>query len=270
MPKRVLFTDIDGTLTNITTGEYLRSKSIIRTLKQINVPIVLCSAKTMAEQELIRQELELTDPFIIENGGAIVVPEGYFPKSVLSLEECQRIGQFFIVELGESVSIIREKLNVLRNEFNFKFLAVGDISINELSNVTGLEPHLAQLMADRKFAETILSINKNDLLDFCTKATLMGLNVIYGGKFIDVTAGNDKGKAVCFLMGCFRKQYGENITFFGVGDSPNDAPMLNVVDVPMLVQRPDKTWSSLTTKNLIKLPGIGPKGLEYVFEIMLK
>jgi mannosyl-3-phosphoglycerate phosphatase family protein len=223
----------------------------------------------MAEQELIRQELGLTGPFIVENGGAILVPEGYFNKSVFC-QDGKRLGKFVIVELGRPVSFIREKLNVLRKESNLKFQAVGDLSLDELSKVTRLQPNLAKLMAEREFAETILSIEKDDLPDFSKRAQLMGLKVIYGGQFIDVTAGNDKGRAVSFLMDCFKKEYGKDVIFFGIGDSPNDVPMLSEVDVPMLVQKPDKTWSSVDLKNTINLPGIGPYALKYVLEIIMK
>ena len=270
MQKKVLFTDIDGTLTNILTGEYLCSKAIVKKLKQIGVPVILCSAKTMAEQEPIRVELELKDPFIVENGGAIVVPEKYFTKSVISEDKYKRVRKFLIVELGESISVIREKLDFLRNKFKMKFSAVGDISVGELSNLTGLKPQMAKLMAERRYTETILRINREDLPQFSRRAHLMGLNVIYGGKFIDVTAGTDKGKAVTFMKGCFRRQYGKDTIFFGIGDSPNDAPMLNKVDISMLVQKPNRTWALLNTKKVIKLPGIGPNGLKYVLELIMK
>lgn len=266
----MLFTDIDGTLTNIITGEYSCSKDTIETLKQNDVAIILCSAKTMAEQELIRRELEIGGPFVVENGGAVVVPEGYFDQSVIPDRDCKRVGDFLIVQLGEHISVIREKLVALRKNAKLKFLTVGDLSVEKLSNVTHLTRSKAKLMANRMFAETILSINKDDLPDFSRRVSSLGLKVIYGGQFIDVTSGNDKGKAVRFLKGCFRKQYGIDITFFGLGDSPNDAPMLKEVDVPMLVQRPDKTWSPFDGRNIINLPGVGPAGLKHALRVIMK
>jgi mannosyl-3-phosphoglycerate synthase len=267
--KKVLFTDIDGTLTDIVTGEYSCSKDTIKTLKQLDVPIILCSAKTMAEQELIRQELEILEPFVVENGGAIVLPQEYFDQSVIPEENCERVGNYLVLQLGQPISVIREKLKALRKDSNLKFLTVGDLSVEKLSKVTRLTQYKAMLMANRMFAETILSINKGDLPDFSRRACSLGLRVIYGGQFVDVTGGIDKGKAVRFLIDCFRKKYGDYITFFGIGDSPNDDPMLKEVDVPMLVQRPDKTWSSLNTKNIINLPGVGPDGLKHVLEVIL-
>ena len=87
-----------------------------------------------------------------------------------------------------------------------------------------------------------------------------------------MTIGNDKGKAVNLLRNLFKNKYHDNVTFFGIGDSANDAPMLNLMDVPILVQRPDSSWLNyegiIIKKNdsnddgVIKVNGIGPKGWE--------
>lgn len=77
---------------------------------------------------------------------------------------------------------------------------------------------------------------------------------------MDVTLGNDKGKAVDILLSLFRREYGNNVIFFGIGDSLNDVPMLRHMDVPMLVQRPDGSWPPVKIKNICNLEGIGPNG----------
>jgi mannosyl-3-phosphoglycerate phosphatase len=72
--------------------------------------------------------------------------------------------------------------------------------------------------------------------------------------------GNDKGKAVEILVDLFKKKYDYNVTFFGVGDSENDASMLELMDHPLLVQKYDGSWSNIRVNRIIKVPGIGPKG----------
>jgi predicted mannosyl-3-phosphoglycerate phosphatase (HAD superfamily) len=66
------------------------------------------------------------------------------------------------------------------------------------------------------------------------------------------------------------------VTFFGIGDSTNDVPMLNQMDVPMLVQRPNGSWLNneetkmktgsdsvgIDIARIIKVEGIGPNGWE--------
>lgn len=98
----------------------------------------------------------------------------------------------------------------------------------------------------------------------------MGLKLIHGGRFFDITVGNDKGKAVDILMNLFRKKYHNNVKFFGVGDSENDVSMLNRMDLPMLVQRPDRSWSNLEVKDIVKVQGIGPEGWKDAFNRIME
>ena len=222
-----MFTDIDGTLTNIIAGQYELSKGLIKQLENHNIPVVFCSAKTFAEQEKIRQDMGLSEPFIIENGAAIIIPEYYFARSTLLLaKNYKKFGNHIIIELGKPAYLIRRKLNVIRRKYKIEFKGVADMSLNELSSITGLRPSDARRMADRKYGETILLIKKNEVPTFARRARWIGLKVIHGGQFLDVTAGNDKGKAVKILVRLFRKEYGDKVISFGIGDSPNDAPML--------------------------------------------
>jgi mannosyl-3-phosphoglycerate phosphatase len=271
LAHKVVFTDIDGTITDIITGQYEVSKSLIQQLKKNNIPVVFCSAKTLAEQEEMRKDMGVRQPFIVENGGAVIIPKDYFSHSSLLLaKKYKKIGNYIIIELGKPASIIRKKLTILRKKSKIEFKGVADLSIEGLSSITGLGPSYVRRMADRKFGETILQINQKDVLAFTRRARAVGLKVIHGGRFLDVTAGNDKGKAVKILLQLFRKEYGQSVTFFGIGDSSNDTPMLRQMDVPMLVQKPDKSWSALQIKNIINLPGIGPEGWKNALDVVLK
>ncbi|MFQ6056550.1 MAG: mannosyl-3-phosphoglycerate phosphatase, partial [Methanosarcinales archaeon] len=56
------------------------------------------------------------------------------------------------------------------------------------------------------------------------------------------------------------KQF-KNIKTVGLGDSLNDVTMLQAVDIPILVQKPNgKHDPSLIDKRIIKIDGIGPVG----------
>ena len=71
----------------------------------------------------------------------------------------------------------------------------------------------------------------------------------------------DKGSAVQELVKYYMPQFDEKIITFGVGDSPNDAPMLREVDFPYLVQRPDGQWRNLVDiVNLNSISAVGPLG----------
>jgi len=258
--QKIIFTDIDGTILD-NTGEYGETPKLISSLIKNNIPVILCSAKTLAEQNRVRKQIGLTDPFIVENGGAIVIEKEYFDLSQIMKDYPvkERDGNY-IIELGKPATKIREILNDIRKNFNISFRGVADISIQELSNIAKLSTESAKEMAHREYGETILQIEKKDLDRLTRIARERNLSLIHGGRFFDVTMGNDKGKAVEILVDLFKKKYDYNVTFFGVGDSENDASMLELMDHPLLVQKYDGSWSNIRVNRIIKVPGIGPKG----------
>jgi mannosyl-3-phosphoglycerate phosphatase len=324
---KVVFTDIDGTLVDINTAEYGKeTNELIRIMKEKNIPLILTSAKTRLEQNKIREDLGLSDPFIVENGGAIVIPKGYFPdyalkdigytlretqetededryanhdmrKDVSGMQQTKTINNnskidipitavnLIVVEIGRSADHIRAKLSDIRKKYNINFKGVADISIEELSNLASISREQAKRMAQRSYGETILQIQSEDIARFVKYVQEDGMKVIHGGRFFDVTVGTDKGIAVGILKKLFRDKFHNEVTFFGIGDSTNDIPMLNLMDIPILVQRQDSLWvdygeikmknavdsSSISNNNIIKVKGIGPNGWENaIYKIVLE
>jgi mannosyl-3-phosphoglycerate phosphatase len=92
----------------------------------------------------------------------------------------------------------------------------------------------------------------------------VGLKVISGVRFMDVTGGNNKGTAVKVLIDLFKYKY--KVVFFGIGDSPNDE---SISRFPYVFQRTDGTWQSLHVERIMRLKGVGPEGWKLAFnEIM--
>jgi predicted mannosyl-3-phosphoglycerate phosphatase (HAD superfamily) len=121
----------------------------------------------------------------------------------------------------------------------------------------------------REYGETILEIDPPDLNAFIKVCKENGLNVIHGGRYIDITLGNDKGRATQILMDHFKMEYlPRPLLFIGLGDSENDYPMLKLMDKPILVQRSDGSWSDSKIKNIIKANGIGPSGWKDSFNLI--
>jgi mannosyl-3-phosphoglycerate phosphatase family protein len=175
MPRYLIFSDIDNTLLQsyiIKDGEiyhtedYGEIKEIVQKLRKKNIPLVLCSSKTRVEQEKIRKYLEIEDPFIVENGGAIYIPENYFP---IDLEELglsiNRINENLVIELGKSYNRIIETLQEIREIFHIEFIAVHDLSLQQLAQKVGITINDAKLMASREYSETVLEFNNINELD---------------------------------------------------------------------------------------------------------
>jgi mannosyl-3-phosphoglycerate phosphatase len=227
------------------------------------IPVVLCSSKTRAEQDKIRKDLGLEgEPFIVENGGAIVIPKGYFE----ALKDNQNNDGFYtVVELGRPSTEIREALRKVRSKTGIVFKGVSDVSVDNLAQIVGLTRDEAERMSKRQYGETILQIDKADKYELEQALKEAGLRVIHGGRYFDVTVGNDKGIAVKMLIDLYRSKMGMDTLFVGVGDSMNDVPMLRCVDVPILVQKYDGSWADTDISNIIRVEGIGPAGWQNAF-----
>jgi mannosyl-3-phosphoglycerate phosphatase len=90
--------------------------------------------------------------------------------------------------------------------------------------------------------------------------TQLGLLWTRGSRYYHLTGANDKGKAVKLLTDLYKQEHGKIVTI-GLGDSLNDLPMLQVVDYPVLVQKPGGRYEeSIRLSGLLKVLGIGPEG----------
>jgi len=262
--KHIVFTDLDGTLLDPVTYSYEKSLDGISRLKESDIPLIFCSAKTRAEQEVYRRKIGVFYPFIVENGGAIFIPQGYFP---FPFEHHKTAGDFLVIELGTSYKEIRKLLDKVRKDGNFHFRGFGDMSIEEIAQVTGLDIESAKLTKQREYDETVViaseakqsHITPEEVEKFLKKIKEAGLNYAHGGRFYDIMGDDDKGKAVLAVSNLYRKLWGE-IETIGLGDSLNDLPMLSAVDIPILVQKRDYSWENINLPRLRKVHGVGPEG----------
>src|SRR6185295_12866478 len=79
---KVVVTDLDGTLLDQDTYDWEPARSALERLRALGIPLVFCTTKTRAEVEHWRTITGNAHPFIVENGGAMYIPLGYFPFSV--------------------------------------------------------------------------------------------------------------------------------------------------------------------------------------------
>jgi mannosyl-3-phosphoglycerate phosphatase len=256
--KQIIFTDLDGTLLDSKTYSYEKSLAAINRLKENGIPIIFCSAKTRAEQEVYRRELGLSHPFIVENGSAIFIPQAYFP---FTFDYHRAVDNLLAIELSIPYSRVRKLLAKISDENDFRFTGLGDMSAAEVAEITGLNLESAKLAKRREYDEPVKfdSAGEKDLSEFFAKLGEAGLDWAYGGRLYHVLGGGDKGKAVKILSGLYRKIWGE-IRTVGLGNGRNDLSMLAQVDIPILVQKRDYSWEDINLPRLRKVQGVGPEG----------
>jgi len=253
----LVFTDLDGTLLDHETYSFEPALPAINTLKEKNIPLIICTSKTRAEIESVRLQLHNTNPFISENGGAMFIPKGYFSQKFNFTTEDP---DYLIVELGTPYEKIREVFNQMRTLFPEKLKGFGDLNFQEVAHLCGFSLDQAKLAKKREYDEPFIledEVLKEKIQEIARRANL---KIIRGGRFYHLTGQNDKGKAVLMLKNIYREK-SEKLKTIALGDSLNDLPMLKVVDFPILVKKPDGSYDpSIKLDNLILASGAGPTG----------
>jgi mannosyl-3-phosphoglycerate phosphatase family protein len=258
----IIFTDLDGTLLDYHTYSFAAAAPALKLIEEQRIPFVLCSSKTRAEIEYWREKLNNAHPFIAENGGGIFIPPTYFsandPQS--SRLRVESADGYAVLVLGTPYTILRETMEELRRD-GFEVRGFGDMDVVRIAEITDLPLEEAELAQRREFDEPFVFSGEGTGLEALTTAIQeKGLQCIAGGRLFHLIGDNDKGKAVEILINLYRKKFGA-ITTLALGDSPNDLPMLERVDYPILVQnRRGKYDQRIALPNLIKADGIGPAG----------
>jgi len=257
----IVFTDLDGTLLD-ENYSCEAAKQALDLLLQSHIPIVFCSSKTRAEIEVYRREFGIHDPFIVENGGAIFIPTNYF---TFTYEYTKRDGGYTIIELGTAYALLRSALHKVREKSGYNIIGFGDMTAREIAKECGLHVSSAELAKRREYDEAfrIVEGDEDDILRLLREE---GLNCTKGGRYFHLTGDNDKGVAVRILTKLFDKKY-KFIRTMGLGDSVNDVPLFEAVDVPVLVKKADGLHNGdIRVKNIIRVDGIGPRGWNEAIE----
>ncbi|MGD6850675.1 MAG: HAD-IIB family hydrolase [Candidatus Bathyarchaeia archaeon] len=227
--KIVVFSDLDGSLLNA-HYEFSDIESSLQEIYALKASIVLVSSKTKSEISLYREKLQLADPYIAENGSAIIIPKNYFTHS---FDFSKTTDGNQVIELGLPHGVIRRKLAAIKQQTRASIVGFADMTVEEVAADNGLPLAEAKLAKEREYSEPfkILSENKQEVLQALSEE---GLCYTLGGRYFHALGDTDKGKAVAILIELYRQQFGDVCTV-GVGDGPNDLSMLEKLDKPFYI-----------------------------------
>jgi mannosyl-3-phosphoglycerate phosphatase len=260
----VVFTELDGALLDPATFRYDESRAALDRLQKEGVPLVICSGKTRAEIEYLRRDIGNTDPFIVENGGAVYIPTKYFAAPAVG--SVARNG-YDVLEFGVPYARLRDALRTIEGDLNLKLTGFGDMTIDEIVRLTGLAQPDAERARQRAYDEPFViaqgaEVTPDVLARIREAASQMGLTILVGERFLHLAGGTDKGRACRVLIEQFRREHGSAFQAVAFGSAPSDVPMLAAVDRPFLVARPEGLTSRPLSRldHLARLSGIGPAG----------
>ena len=228
----IIFTDLDGTLLNSEDYDYRAAIPMLEKLKAQQVPVIPVTSKTRAEVEALRQELNLSAPFIVENGSGVLIAreDRYF--AVANLE--QQAG-YYIKRLGCTYREARRGLKAIATALNQNLQGFGDLAEAEIEQITGLTLDAVKRAKSREFSEPFITPHSVDLEQLERAAQQQGFRVLVGDRFSHLLgSGAGKGRATRWLIERYLPALSPVITI-GLGNSPNDLDMLETVDIPLII-----------------------------------
>ena len=260
--KTIIYSDLDGTFLDARNYSFLEALPALLEARKKEFLIVFCSSKTRSEIEYIRKATGVNDPFIAESGGAIFIPQGYFPFSVKG--STHRSG-YEVIEMGGPYWGLVELIRALRSaSHNLSVVGFSDLTTGHLALECNLTYDEAKRAKDRAYSEPLRFYNATAEArqDFLQKIRWAGLDYSNGGRYYHIHGAFDKGRAVRALNTLYRKAFG-SIKTVGIGDSLNDASMLSSVEKMIIVKNTDDTHHPELVRQFPHAQltrGIGPRG----------
>lgn len=258
--KKIIFTDLDGTLLDHDTYSFEKAKDALKTVKNTETPLIFCTSKTREEIEHWREKIGNNHPFISENGGGIFIPQKYFD---FKFSYDKKNKNYFIITLGTPYKKLVAALKKLKK--NFDIVGFHEMSVEQIARDANLTTQQALWAKKREYDEPFKIKNNAQTNEILKHITKLNLRYIKGGRYYHLVGLNDKGRAVLMLSDLFRKKFGL-IQTIGVGDSENDFSMLDRVDHSYLVQQKNGDYSS---SRYIPAEGIGPDGWQKAIQAEL-
>jgi mannosyl-3-phosphoglycerate phosphatase len=264
---KVVFTDLDGTLLDHETYSFEGAQTALERLRQRRIPLIIVSSKTRREIEFWRRHLQNHHPFVVENGGAIYLPDHYF---TLTLPASTHREGYDVIQFGDPYPVLVTSLRRASRKSNCRVSGFHDMTAQEIALRCQMPLEQALLAKQREYDEPF------EVLDSARTEHLLGAieeegkSWTRGGRFYHILGDNDKARAVELVSHLYRQSYSEVVTV-GLGDGLNDLPFLKRVNVAVLVRSADsdKLQAELPGACLTKSPG--PKGWsQAVLEMVLQ
>lgn len=245
MKKLIVYTDLDGTLLDHHDYSFEPVLPVMDRLKALDARVMAVTSKTVAELEAMDLPFPAPSPSITENGMVRIDFEG----------RCH------VAQHYEDIITFIENLP---SQYRKHFIGFNDMSVAEVVQHTGLEEAAAMLAKKRIGSEPFLwQGDEAALVALRDLAQSKGFKITQGGRFYHLMGQGDKGEAIKEMSKDYASLYKEHhIVSVALGDGPNDAQMLGVVDYGVKI--PNSSGHDFEVLNpagsVINAPEAGPRG----------
>lgn len=256
----LVFTDLDGTLLDHHTYSFAPALPMLEKLHNQHIPVIPNTSKTFAELSLIRKEVGLNTPFIVENGAAVYIPKHFFKAQPTDTTNSK---DYWIKSFSQPNQHWISLLDKLKEDFSGEFNHFSNMTVNEIQQATGLTTQQAELASSREYGEPVQWLGEESVKALFVQAlNEFGANTLQGGRFLHVSGKCDKGKAMLWLKQQFQiQQDNQKYTSIALGDGQNDVAMLDAADIAVRIASPVNAAPILNKQsNVYTSKAYGPQG----------
>lgn len=264
LPIKLIFTDLDGSLLDHHSYSFKPAAQMLKKLELLGIPVIPITSKTMAELLPLRKQLNNPHPFIVENGAAIYIPQGYFssqPQNSVS------VNNFWVIKNAPSRETWLGLLHKNGDEFSGEHQTFDSVfkhqGVEGIAELTGLSSTMANLANQREFSEPVHwtgTAARKKL--FIQKMQSLGATVLQGGRFLSIGGDTDKGRALLQLQNLYLQQVQQpGCETLAIGDSGNDISMLEQASSALVIKSDNHSPPQLKrSKNSSVSTKTGPTG----------
>ena len=234
-------------------------------IKEAEVPILLYSKRTYEEMIWLCGQLAVHHPFIVENGGALYVPNNYCK---LDLKDFSTAKEHQQMTFGAT-------LNTIEN-ITFKLSKITGVNLDndiqtplDLADYWDIELFDAERVMQRGFSQMIIKTEEVSALTDMFKhlITQQGLQIIdtpnayFIGKFSII-------EPIDYWIDFLKAQF-EDLQVFTISNVAEDKPILELGDEAFLLKNNDE-WPTVMLENLNLINGSIVTGMKQVVQSVLK
>jgi mannosyl-3-phosphoglycerate phosphatase len=227
--ERIVVSGIGGCLLDPVTGDYDPARPAIAALASLGVPLVLCSSRPRAEVELVSRLFGLGAPMIVENGAALIVPDGHLPNGVPG---GRRDGDYHVLQLGPPRAGLREALAEIAAAVAVEVRLVASLPLADRPPSGG--PAWGRRARCYEYTDPFLVDTDERTAALGREAEARGLRVARAGRVLHLLDGADKGLALRTLLSLYERE-GMRPRTVALGAWPVDLPMLRAAHRPIVL-----------------------------------
>ncbi|MEI8654577.1 HAD-IIB family hydrolase [Pseudoalteromonas sp. Hal273] len=232
----IIFTDLDGTLLDHADYNTNNISELLQQLQNAHIPVVFNTSKTFCEVIELKNDLNIRQPFIVENGAAVFIPEDYFELKPIG---CKKVGAYWCYAMAKPLSSLLNDLNTLKADYKAHYKLFSDLSSEQISELTGLNDAQARRAQTRDYSDPLYWYGNDELLTaFVNDVEALGYDIKIGGRFIHIAKNTDKSAAQQWLVKQFTHHFRKPLTVIALGDSDNDKQMLEHANIAIIIANP--------------------------------